>query len=128
MPGNREKIIERVSPKIWNYSFILAFQSSLYYIPNWQANCIPELSASITCITNVQTKKKEAHFKLFFYESFISVFFMNHDCSSYVIICLCIGFDQDFVTGSREQIERGALTHGDKQNQVEHRWGYNFVL
>lgn len=36
---------------------------------------------------------------------------MNHDCSSYVMICLCIGFDQDFVTGSREQIERDALTH-----------------
>lgn len=60
-------------------------------------------------------KKKKAHFKLFFYYSFLSVFFMNSDCSSYVMICLCIGVAYDCVSGSGKQTERDALRRGDIQ-------------
>lgn len=42
----------------------------------------------------------------FFYYSFISVFFMNSDCSSSVMTCLCIGVAYDCVSGTRSHTWR----------------------
>lgn len=55
-----------------------------------------------TCLTTVQTKS--AHFKLFFSYSFNSVFFMTSDCSSYVMISLCIVLAYDCVTEKQRAI------------------------
>lgn len=48
---------KHILQKNWKNSFILTLQP-LYYIPNWQADCISELCFYRTCTTNVLTKNR----------------------------------------------------------------------
>lgn len=104
----------------WNP--ILSFQASLYHTSNRQANCISELSASIEHTS--QMCRLNRHISSFSFITHLFQYFL------WIVIArlmywhvYVLGFAYDCVSGSGEQTERDALTHGDVQNQVEHRRG-----